>query len=102
MTEEEIETNIKMTVKCLREVCLHDRPYKVISHFMILSGIICCRGLENLDIPYDIFVPGAALKYVAMPNPHLWKWVLPAFEKAIVIYHRTQFVKQLFLKVFKK
>ena len=78
-----------MTVKCLRDVCQHDRPYKVLSHFMILSGIICRRALEDLNIPYDIFIPGPALKYIAMPHPQLWKWILPGFENANTIYHRT-------------
>ena len=78
-----------MTAKCLREICLHDRPYKVLGNFMILSGIICYRGLEGLNIPYDIIVPGAALRYVVMPNPHLWKWILPAFDRAGHIHLRT-------------
>ena len=45
MTEEEIETNINMTIHCLRDVCTHDRPFKVIANYMILSGIIAAKGL---------------------------------------------------------
>lgn len=68
-----------MTIKSLRDVCLHDRPFKVISNFMILSGVICSRGLHDLKIPYDITVPGPALRYTVMPYQHLWKWIEPSF-----------------------
>lgn len=78
-----------MTIKCLRAVCLHDRPYKVISNYMILSGIIAARGLEGLNIPYDVTVPGPALMYTVKPYPHLWPWVLPGFKKATIIFQHT-------------
>jgi hypothetical protein len=70
-----------MTIKCLRAVVEHDRPFKVISNYMIMGGAICSRGLEGYGIPFDIIAPGPALQYSIKPYPHLWKWILPAFKK---------------------
>lgn len=84
MTEEEIETNINMTIPCLRDVCAHDRPFKVIANYIILSGVIASRGLKGLNIPYDIIVIGPGLIYSVYPYPHLWKWVLPGFKRSSV------------------
>ena len=90
-----------MTIKCLRKVCEHDRPFKVIANYMITSGIIAAKGLDGFDIPYDIIVPGPALIYSVYPYPHLWKWVLPGFKRASVIFQHTEFVKMKFMKCFK-
>jgi hypothetical protein len=68
---------------------------------MILSGIIAKTALEELKIPYDIIVPGPALQYSVKPYPHLWKWVLPAFKKASIIFQHTDYVRTQFLKCFK-
>lgn len=78
-----------MTIKCLKVVINHDRPYKVIANFMVISGIICARGLDGEQIPYDIMVPGPSLIYAVYPNPHLWKWVLPGLKRASVIFQHT-------------
>ena len=78
-----------MTIKCLRTVCEHDRPFKVIANYMILSGIIAARGLEGFDIPYDIILPGPALVYTVYPYPQLWKWILPGFKRVSTIYAHT-------------
>ena len=77
-----------MTIQCLRQVCKHDRPFKVIANYMIMSGMICSKGLKDLEIPYDITVPGPALIYTIYPYHHLWKWVL-AFKGASAILHYT-------------
>ena len=58
-----------MTIKCLKDVINHDRPYKVISNYPILSAIICSRGLKDTGIKYDVAFPGPALKYTIMPYP---------------------------------
>lgn len=34
-----------MSAACVRAVCLHDRPFKVIANYMILSGVVVARGL---------------------------------------------------------
>lgn len=90
-----------MTIPCLRDVCAHDRPFKVIANYIILSGVIAARGLEGLNIPYDIIVIGPGLIYSVYPYPHLWKWVLPGFKRSSVIFQHTEFVKTQFLKCFK-
>lgn len=68
---------------------------------MIMSGTIAHRGLKDLKIPYDIITPGPALAYSVKPYPHLWKWVLPGFEKASTLFQLTHFVNDQFLKCFK-
>ena len=35
-----------MTVPCLRTVCLHDRPIKVLAKYVLLSGTVCTRALK--------------------------------------------------------
>jgi hypothetical protein len=100
MTEEEIETNIQRTGKCLRAVIENDRPFKVIANYMLLSGTICERILHEYGIPFDIVTPGPALQYSVKPYKHLWKWVLPGFQKAEFLFQLTHFVKDQFIKCF--
>lgn len=90
-----------MTKVCLRDVCEHDRPFKVIANYMLLSGIIAAEVLRDFRVPYDIIVPGPALMYTVKPYPHLWKWVFPGFKRASIIFQHTEFVKTQFLKCFK-
>lgn len=78
-----------MSVNCVRAVVMHDRPFKVISKYIILSGIVCYKALDELNIPYDLLVLGSALQYSIKPYPHLWQWVLPAYKKVSTIYCRT-------------
>ena len=78
-----------------------DPPFKVISNFMITSIIICAKGLDGLNIPYDVSLQGPALIYTVSPYPHLWKWVLPGLKTAVAVVQITEFVRSHFLKCLK-
>ena len=99
MSEEEINTHIKLTAEALKKITAQGVDLFFANHAM-LSPVIVKRALENCDIPYKIKIHGSAMEFVAAKHPEFKKYAYEGLNNAQEIIAGSTHIKRRILNVF--
>jgi len=99
-TDEEIERHINMMAKAVKDVCTRWKVDKVLSNHALLQPINVKRGLEGLDIPFDIKIHGSAITFILKKFPKYMPYAVEAIEASNKVIAGTLHVVDQVLSTF--
>ena len=99
MSEDEIETHIRLTARVLRQVAKQP-AHSILANHVLLSPVIAKRALENLPIQYDVKIHGSAVEYSLVPHPELMNYAIEGLRHARTIFTGTRYVRDRVTDVF--
>ena len=69
-----------MMAKAVKDVCTRWKVDKVLSNHALLQPINVKRGLEGLNIPFDIKIHGSAITFILKNFPKYMPYAVEAIE----------------------
>ena len=81
-----------MMAKAVREACQRWKIDKVLSNHALLQPINVKRGLEGLDVPFDIKIHGSAITFILKKFPKYMPYAVEAINACNKVIAGTQHV----------
>ena len=81
-----------MMAKAVREACQRWKIDKVLANHALLQPINVKRGLEGLDVPFDIKIHGSAITFILKKFPKYMPYAVEAINACNKVIAGTQHV----------